>query len=76
VPTAVADVSASASAPAGGTYANGVLPPVFSPFTANPTGAPAAAAAPEAEPEKPAKAHHTKKAAESAETPQAPAAEK
>src|SRR6185312_12328386 len=36
----------SAAAPASGTYANGVLPPIFSPFTANPTGAPTAPAAP------------------------------
>ncbi len=65
--------AADAAAPEGGTYAHGVLPPVFSPFTANPTGAPTAAPT-EVEAEKPAKAHHTKKAAES--STEAPATEK
>lgn len=65
--------SDDAAASTAGTYANGVLPPIFSPFAANPTGAPTAPAAPaEAEPEKAAKVHHSKKAAET----EAPAAEK
>lgn len=57
-------------APLAGTYAGGVLPPVFSPFTANP-----AATATEAE--KPAAHHNTKKAApEAAASADAPATEK
>jgi len=63
--------AAPAPVPAAGTYANGVLPPIFSPFANKPAAEPAPA---EAEPEKPVKAHHAKKAAESA--PEAPAAEK
>jgi hypothetical protein len=63
--------AAPAPAPAAGTYANGVLPPIFSPFANKPAAEPAPA---EAEPEKPVKVHHTKKVAESA--PEAPAAEK
>lgn len=54
-------------APAAGTYANGALPPIYSPFVKN--------AAAEAEPEQPAKAHHSAKKTtdESAESGEAPA---
>lgn len=54
------DAQANA-APTAGTYANGALPPIFSPFTNN---APA-----EAESEKPPQAHHAKKAAEGNKAP-------
>jgi hypothetical protein len=66
--------SAQDEAPAAGTYANGSLPPIYSPFTDHPTGAPTAS--PE-EAEKPAKTHHrSKKAAEDAPAPKESAAEK
>ena len=56
------------AAPLAGTYANGVLPPVFSPFANNPaTTTPDAAPADGSEAAKPKAHHSTKKAAASAE---------
>ena len=54
--------------PKAGTYANGTLPPIYSPFASKPASA--SAAAETAEEEKPAKAHHAKKAADDDDAPE------
>ena len=60
--------SSEQAAPLAGTYANGVLPPVFSPFASKPAAAaPDAAPADDSEAAKPKAHHSTKKAAASAE---------
>lgn len=68
-PEAAAPTAATGeqAAPGAGTYANGVLPPVFSPFVNNPAAIPA-----EAAPEQPAKTHHSAKKADSTSEAAAP----